>query len=152
MFPGYFLTFKEIGCSDIVTFLVKSSVVCIMDIITLGSFLSSAGTRGLVALNECGRIACAHIPCVKAEKSSHSGQTWRLFGTDPSCSVPPSPSLLSFHSDSQALTPVCRDHFGLEVCGSCRTAGSSLSGFHHPGHVLSLLAFQRFLHITSLLR
>lgn len=127
VFPGYFLTFKEIGCSDIVTFLVKPSVLCIMDIVMLGSFLSSAGIRELVTLNECGRIACAHIPCVKARKESHSGQIWRLFGTDTSCSVPPSPSLLSFHSDSQALTPVCRDHFGLVVHGSCRTAGSSFS-------------------------
>lgn len=75
MFPGYFLTLKEIGFSDIVTFLVKSSVLCIMDIIMLGSFMSSAGIMGLVTLNECGKIACAHIPCVKAEKSSHSGQT-----------------------------------------------------------------------------
>lgn len=75
VFPGYFLTWREIGFSDIVAFLVKSSVLCIMDIIMLGSFLSSAGIRELVTLNECGRTACAHIPCVKAEKSSHSGKT-----------------------------------------------------------------------------
>lgn len=75
MFPGYFLTLKEIEFSDNVTFLVKSSVLCIMDIIMLGSSLSSAGIRELVTQNECGRVAFAHIPCVKAEKSSHSGQT-----------------------------------------------------------------------------
>lgn len=58
MFPGYFLTLKAIGFSDTVTFLVQSSVLCIMDITMLGSSLSSAGTRELVTLNECGRVAC----------------------------------------------------------------------------------------------
>lgn len=153
VFPGYFLTLKEIGFSDNVTFLVKSSVLCIMDIIMLGSSLSSAGIRELVTLNECGRVACAHVPCVKAEMSSHSGQTWRLFEADISCSVPPSLSLLSFHSDPQALTPVCRDHSGLVVRGSCRTAGSSFGLVSiTQDRCCHFLAFQRaFLHITSLM-